>query len=258
MYSIGQFSLITNTTKKALRHYDEIGLLKPSRVEDNLYRYYDFSKVDELKTINELKSYGLPLSQIMDLKQQAECFSLNEILTAQLEKISREIEVLSMQKKNIFDKLNHTGPQAGEVSEYPIEPFTFENAPVISINYNSNMENMGEAIGKFYEHIHTCSASIRGDIMISISSKDDNDIFSLDVFAYSDDDEQSGNKPFETVCGINCLHSRYTDFGSRENAYVRLFTFAKENNIKLGDKMVEKFSMFGKNMVVDFFVEIVD
>ena len=27
MYSIGQFSLITNTTKKALRHYDEMGLL---------------------------------------------------------------------------------------------------------------------------------------------------------------------------------------------------------------------------------------
>lgn len=64
MYSIGQFSLITNTTKKALRHYDEIGLLKPSKVEENLYRYYDNNNIKEAKTISRLKSYGLSLSQI--------------------------------------------------------------------------------------------------------------------------------------------------------------------------------------------------
>ena len=39
MYSIGQFSLILKVSTRTLRHYDEIGLLKPSFVsKENNYR----------------------------------------------------------------------------------------------------------------------------------------------------------------------------------------------------------------------------
>lgn len=33
MYSIGMFSQICRVTPKTLRHYDEIGLLRPARID---------------------------------------------------------------------------------------------------------------------------------------------------------------------------------------------------------------------------------
>ena len=42
MYQISQFSKISGLTGKALRYYDEQGMLKPSyRDKNTLYRYYD-------------------------------------------------------------------------------------------------------------------------------------------------------------------------------------------------------------------------
>lgn len=41
MYSIGMFSQICRVTPKTLRHYDEIGLLRPARIDRFTgYRYY--------------------------------------------------------------------------------------------------------------------------------------------------------------------------------------------------------------------------
>ena len=44
-YRIGMFAQMNKITIKALRHYDEIGLLKPAYVDEhNGYRYYSSSQ----------------------------------------------------------------------------------------------------------------------------------------------------------------------------------------------------------------------
>jgi DNA-binding transcriptional MerR regulator len=40
MFTIKQLSRMAGITPRTLHYYDEIGLLKPSRVGDNGYRYY--------------------------------------------------------------------------------------------------------------------------------------------------------------------------------------------------------------------------
>ena len=45
LFRIGEFSKMTKTTIKTLRHYDELGLLKPAFVdEENGYEAADFSR----------------------------------------------------------------------------------------------------------------------------------------------------------------------------------------------------------------------
>ena len=39
-YSIQELSRLSGVTTRALRWYDQIGLLKPGRVAENGYRYY--------------------------------------------------------------------------------------------------------------------------------------------------------------------------------------------------------------------------
>jgi DNA-binding transcriptional MerR regulator len=38
--TIRKFSELTHTTIDTLKHYDDIGLLKPARIGPNRYRYY--------------------------------------------------------------------------------------------------------------------------------------------------------------------------------------------------------------------------
>src|SRR5260370_33224735 len=50
---------------KALSYYDELGLLKPSRVDEFTgYRYYSASQLTHLNRILAMKDMGLSLEQI--------------------------------------------------------------------------------------------------------------------------------------------------------------------------------------------------
>lgn len=71
MFKIGDFSRVSLVTVKALRYYDELGLLKPARVDAFTgYRYYSASQLTRLNRILALKDMGLSLEQIAHLLDQ--------------------------------------------------------------------------------------------------------------------------------------------------------------------------------------------
>ncbi|MBK1785168.1 MerR family transcriptional regulator [Prauserella cavernicola] len=66
-YSIVQVARIANVTSRALRHYDEIGLLPPAHVGGNGYRYYEDEQLLRLQQILVLRELGLGLDAIRDV-----------------------------------------------------------------------------------------------------------------------------------------------------------------------------------------------
>ena len=65
MFRIGEFSRIARVSCRLLRHYDELGLLKPARVEATTsYRYYSAAQLPRLNRILVLRELGLSLEQI--------------------------------------------------------------------------------------------------------------------------------------------------------------------------------------------------
>jgi DNA-binding transcriptional MerR regulator len=65
MYKIGMFSKMNKITIKALRHYDEIGLLKPTHIEQFTgYRYYTSDQLPVLHKILALRDMGFTLEEI--------------------------------------------------------------------------------------------------------------------------------------------------------------------------------------------------
>ena len=65
MFKIGDFSKLSLVSVKALRYYDELGLLRPARVDEfTSYRYYSASQLTRLNRILALKDMGLSLEQI--------------------------------------------------------------------------------------------------------------------------------------------------------------------------------------------------
>ena len=65
MLSIGEFSRICKVSTKTLRYYDEIGLIKPSKINpENNYRYYSIEQLETMLFINRLKQYNFSLEEI--------------------------------------------------------------------------------------------------------------------------------------------------------------------------------------------------
>lgn len=68
-WSIQDVARMAGTTSRALRHYDDIGLLKPSRVGGNGYRYYNGATLLQLQRILLLRGLGLGLPAIAEVFQ---------------------------------------------------------------------------------------------------------------------------------------------------------------------------------------------
>ena len=70
---IGQFSKICQISVRLLRHYDEIGLLRPAATDpSSSYRYYHLSQVLDAEIIRLLRALDMPLAEIAIVLREAD------------------------------------------------------------------------------------------------------------------------------------------------------------------------------------------
>ena len=102
-FSIGEMAKLNNISVQTLRHYDKVGLLKPSYInEDSGYRYYSAKHFVILDLIKQCKAMGLSLGEIKGLiENYTSIDSILNIIRKQKEIIDKKIKELSMVKNNI-------------------------------------------------------------------------------------------------------------------------------------------------------------
>lgn len=97
-YSVKEVSILTGTTIRTLRYYDEIELLQIGRNESNHRIYYPMD-IMKLTMIASLKNLGLPLSKIKKIMDK-EASDLDSMLRFQQKVIDKKIELLLAQREN--------------------------------------------------------------------------------------------------------------------------------------------------------------
>lgn len=123
-WSVQQIAKLAGTTGRTLRHYDDIGLLKPSRTDHNGYRYYGAESLVRLQRILLLRDLGLGLPAIADvLAGQADAeYALGrhlewlqqeqDRLGRQIASVRHTIEALQaggkIMAEQMFDGFDHT------------------------------------------------------------------------------------------------------------------------------------------------------
>jgi DNA-binding transcriptional MerR regulator len=91
MLRIGDFARLGRVTVKALRHYDEEGLLRPAEVDRaNGYRFYTPDQLITLSRILQLKDLGFPLNDVRALI--ADPGQLGEALASRRGELAASIE----------------------------------------------------------------------------------------------------------------------------------------------------------------------
>lgn len=99
MYSIGRFSKMTGISNKALIWYDNIGLLKPAKVNrENGYRFYDDENLKQVVDIRFWQEMGFSINEISHLSG---CVIDEKIqqLEAKIDFISSNIQLLQKFKE---------------------------------------------------------------------------------------------------------------------------------------------------------------
>lgn len=106
MYQIGLFSKINRITTKTLRHYDEIGLLKPDHVDYLTgYRYYTSEQLPRLHQILALKQLGLSLNEIKKVIENP--ISIEVFLRLKERELTLELEKGTQRLNEVKTWINH-------------------------------------------------------------------------------------------------------------------------------------------------------
>lgn len=93
MLKIGEFSKLSRVSIRMLRHYDDIGLLKPAKTDKFTgYRYYDTAQLTVVGRITALKDMGFALSEIAKILKS---YDNKDILNVFFEKKYSELDALS-------------------------------------------------------------------------------------------------------------------------------------------------------------------
>lgn len=79
MFTVKKLSKMASLTPRTLHYYDEIGLLKPSQVGDNGYRYYGEESLLRLQQILFYRELDMPLESIKKIMESSDFDLLNAL-----------------------------------------------------------------------------------------------------------------------------------------------------------------------------------
>jgi DNA-binding transcriptional MerR regulator len=130
MFKIGDFAKLGHISVRMLRHYDKLGLLKPSHTDRfTSYRYYTIDQLARLHRIVALNGLGLTLQQIADLlgeDNQLPVDQLRGMLKLRQAELAQELEEKQAQIAGVAARLQQL-EREGQPSPYeivikPLEP----------------------------------------------------------------------------------------------------------------------------------------
>lgn len=107
MFTVGEFSRLAQVSKRLLRYYDEIGLLKPVRIDHFTgYRYYSAEQLPDLNRIRALKDLGLSLDQIQQmLRNNVSTGEMQGMLLLKKAELEQQLEEEAQRIRNIEARL---------------------------------------------------------------------------------------------------------------------------------------------------------
>lgn len=155
MYKISEFSKITNLTIKALRYYDEQGILVPSYRDTNGYRYYDEQDFNRAELIFLLRQLDFSILELKDVLENMDTKSdLSYYLEEKKSMILKNIKKEKALMKQIDLHINHH-PIVKEIKNMKYEILLKEIAPVYvaSIRYEGKYSDVGNYIGTIYKSV---------------------------------------------------------------------------------------------------------
>ena len=154
MYKINQFSKISGLTVKALRYYDQEGILQPAfRNEENQYRYYNDDNLKKAQLIKYLRSLDFSIMEIKDVVENVHShddlmYILNEKIKIIETNISKEKEFIKRMNTQLSTFHNKTC-----CNHYQIDTVTIDEILVASIHFRGQYTELDKYVPQLYKAV---------------------------------------------------------------------------------------------------------
>lgn len=106
MYTVNELSKLAGVTPRTLRYYDAIGLLKPSRIGDNRYRYYGEEGLIRLQQILFYRELDMRLAEIKKIMGRRD-FKVIKALEGHKQELGRRIVRLEHLLRTVDETILH-------------------------------------------------------------------------------------------------------------------------------------------------------
>jgi len=158
MITIGEFASIGRVSVRMLRHYDDIGLLTPARVDPATgYRSYDRSQIGELARVLAMKDLGLRLDEITRISRgELDDAALRSLFVARRAELASQLELDSARLRRLDARIRLI---EGEEIMTTITAEVKALAPVRVARIHTVLpalgpENVAPAIGPMFARLH--------------------------------------------------------------------------------------------------------
>ena len=124
LLTIGEFSRLTHLSVKALRHYDDVGLLQPAHVDvSSGYRRYATAQVPVAQVIRRFRDLEMPLEQIQAVLAAPDVDARDRVIVAHLEHMEQMLEATQATVASLRRLLDGGEPAlAIEFRSVPVTP----------------------------------------------------------------------------------------------------------------------------------------
>lgn len=156
MLRIGDFSKIGKVSIRMLRHYDQIGLLKPAGIDDQTgYRSYTLDQLPRLNKIIFLKDIGFSLSEVMTMvDEQISIEEMKSMLIKRQKDLENEIAMAELNLKTVMNRL-YKIENEGDLPKYDVGIKEADSFAYVSHRtLVPNLEVMGEFCYNMYQKLY--------------------------------------------------------------------------------------------------------
>lgn len=142
---IGRFSKMTRLSVKALRLYDEIGLLSPSVVDPSSgYRYYRRYQANRAEAIRILRAVDMPLEEIRAVVDEPDLDLAREHLRSHRDRLARQL----VDRERMLHFLEGLIEREEGVMPYEVTVKSIPDRPVAAVRRHTGLSRIGADIGE--------------------------------------------------------------------------------------------------------------
>jgi DNA-binding transcriptional MerR regulator len=164
MYGIGTVARLAQVSVRTLRHYDDIGLLKPAHADPLTgYRHYTPGQVLRLHRVLVLRDLGVPLSQIGQLiDDDVTVDELRGILRLRQAEARARLATQTEQLTRVEIRLAQLEEES--MADYDVIIKRLEPLRVVAVSESlPGAEEISAACGRMYPRLHAALAQHRVD-----------------------------------------------------------------------------------------------
>ena len=241
-FNIGEVSRLFNVSADSIRYYEKIGILEPTRNQENNYRVYTLSDIRQLTMIRELLGLSFSTDRIKEFDKNQNVETTKMLLSEELNIVNKSIVELFEKKvsieariKSLEENINHT-----DLGNIRVKEFDERHCVMISES-NLDDDDVDYYLVKYMQYhknkVDTIGACDCYVLDTSKVSDDGNSFETKGVFFYSDTLLYNSN--YSLPAG-KYLSIFYKGPSTRTKIAVdKLITFAKEHHMKIVGDPIE-------------------